>query len=283
METVIRVRKLKPDLSVDGSVKEMTISGPDSGGQGVELATEMSGLVDPVSEAYTRSPGGRPGTNLVSTRFAERNVVFRVTILGDSDQWFKNEREWRRLWEYDGYTEIDVQTVNARRVLRVRLESYEVDTEYDPAVMGATDVVMSVVADDPFWYNFTELRSSGDKIAPGASKTYSLGNEAHSAVYPRFRIPTKDTASPEASVKLSYDGRVSTLPTPTLLGKAMYEMNTDPGSRQWTSAKDPNVWGRMNGIRYDVTNTERASKLVITSSLDRPVEAFVTVPYLRPW
>ena len=283
METVIRVRKLKPDLTVDGSVKEMVIAGPDSGGRGVILATELSGLVDPVSEAYTRSPGGRPGSSLVSTRFTERNVVFRVTILGDSDQWFRNERDWRRLWEYDSYTELDVETADARRVLRVRLEDYGVNTEYDPSVMGATDVVMSVVADDPFWYNYSEVHGGGVSLMPGGVKTFTLGDEAHGAVYPRFNIVSKSTPADGKTVVLDFDGRKTTLRTPNFLGGASYVLNTDPGSRQWTSPQDPNVWGRMNGVRYSPAGTERARKLTITSTMDRHAMVFVNVPYLRPW
>lgn len=276
METVVRVRKLGPSLIPDKSVPEVTISGKGSGGHGIELATEMSGLVDPVSEAYTRAPGGRPGTRLVSTRFTERNVVFRVTILGDSDEWFANEQVWRSLWSYDSYTEIEVVTAKKKRVLRVRLEEYEVDTNYDPAVMGAVDVNMSVVADDPFWYDAAFIRSW--RRVDGLTR-YDF-DSLHGPVFPRFKVGNA------SGVTINYAtdryGRYIALPN-SLNSAYTYHINLDPGSRQVSCDKDPNVWNRMNGVRFDLPDSDKINYFSV-APIDRGVLwVQVECPYMRPW
>lgn len=278
METVIRVRKLDKLLRPDTRFPEVTISGKDAGKHGIELATDMSGLVDPVSEAYTRAPGGRPGTRLVSTRFTERNVVFRVTILGDSVEWFENENLWRSLWSYDSYTEIEVETSRAKRVLRVRLDEYEVDTNYDPAVMGAVDVNMTVVADDPFWYNKSEVNKA-TQIAAGKSAQFNIGRN-HGPVFPRFGIVGPATGS----ILVYVEGLEHQITLPSLKSER-YTINTDPGSRQWDSKNDPNVWNRMNGVRYNLPTTPgyEDTKITVINDTSKQIVTFVEVPYMRPW
>lgn len=278
METVIRVRKLNKLLSPDPRIPEVTISGKDAGKHGIELATEMSGLVDPVSEAYTRAPGGRPGTRLVSTRFTERSVVFRVTILGDSVEWFENESLWRSLWSYDSYTEIEVETAKTKRVLRVRLDEYEVDTNYDPAVMGAVDVNMTVVADDPFWYNKSEVNKA-TQIAAGKSAQFNIGRN-HGPVFPRFGIVGPATGS----ILVYVEGLEHQITLPSLKSER-YTINTDPGSRQWDSRNDPNVWNRMNGVRYNLLTapSDYESDIDVKNATNKQIDVIVEVPYMRPW
>lgn len=286
METVVRVRKLTPDLQRDMGVPPVVIAGPDAGIHGVHLATEMSGLVDPASEAVTKSPGGRPGTRLVSTRFTERNVVFRVTILGDGEEWFNNERHWRGLWSYDSYTEIEVERLGHSMVLRARLEEYDLDTDYDPAISGAVDVTMSVVADDPFWYDPGDLYGGGYRIDEGKSLTIDGIVWPHAAIYPRFEFrATGVNGSSKGWIQIELpDTRESyILRTPTLDKRNSYTLNTDPGSRQWMSEDDPNVWNRMNGVRYHIPDTTKAERIKITNGLGIDATVFLPVPYLRPW
>ncbi len=278
METVIRVRKLNKSLEPEIRIPEITVSGKDAGKHGIELATEMSGLVDPVSEAYTRAPGGRPGTRLVSTRFAERNVVFRVTILGDSVEWFENEELWRSLWSYDSYTEIEVETAKTKRVLRVRLDEYEVDTNYDPAVMGAVDVNMSVVADDPFWYEKADLGKK-TRIEVGKKREFDVLRN-HGPLYPRIEIVGPATGD----ILVYVDGQETLISLPSLLS-GRYYINTDPGSRQWKSYSDPNVWNRLNGVRYSphIVPGEYETIIAVENKTNKEIFALVEVPYMRPW
>lgn len=281
METVVKVRKLRPDLSVDTSVPEAVIAGANAGREGVYLATELSGLVDPVNEAITRAPGGRPGTRLVATRFTERALVFRVTIVGDGGEWFRRESAWRRLWDYGSYSEIEVTTARGSRVLRARLDEFSVDTNLDPAVMGAVDVVMSVVADDPFWYTVSDARGGWTRVA-GTTNLVSGATEPHGPIFPEFRVDS-GTGTSSGVLSVILNGSKTDLGIPNLLSGSAYRVNTDPGSRQWTSSSDPNVWGRMNGVRYDLGDTSSVRTVSVANTTTRTVFARAAVPYLRPW
>ena len=280
MEARIEIRKLKDDLTVDPSQPRFEIAGENEGNLHVHLASEMSGLADPVVEANTKSPGGRPGQRLLSTRFTARNVVFRVTILGDPDNIYQRESAWRSAWSYTSYTELAYTVNGDTRVIRLRLEDYEVDTNHDPAVQGAVDVVMSTVADDPFWYDRDILQFFELKNIP-----YVDLSDMHGPVFPVFRISGVSGSGKIAVYTVQPGGstREFKLPTPELRSDATYIVDTDPGARQWQSVEDPNVWNRMNGVRYRLEDTESATYLRIRSTFRQGVEVLVAVPYLRPW
>lgn len=280
MEARIEIRKLKDDLTVDPSQPRFEISGENEGNLHVHLASEMSGLADPVVEANTKSPGGRPGQRLLSTRFTARNVVFRVTILGDPDNIYQRESAWRSAWSYTSYTELAYTVNGVTRVIRLRLEDYEVDTNHDLAVQGAVDVVMSTVADDPFWYDRDSLQ-----FFELENIHYVDLSDMHGPVFPVFRI-SGVSGSGEIAVYTVQPGgstRAFKSPTPELRSDATYIVDTDPGARQWQSVEDPNVWNRMNGVRYRLEDTESATLLRIRSTFRQGVEVLVAVPYLRPW
>ncbi|UBI10055.1 phage tail family protein [Corynebacterium coyleae] len=280
MEARIEIRKLKDDLTVDPSQPRFEIAGENEGNLHVHLATELSGLADPVVEANTKSPGGRPGQRLLSTRFTERNIVFRVTILGDPDNIYRRESAWRSAWSYTSYTEMAYTVNGYTSVIRLRLEDYELDTSHDPAVQGAVDVVMSVVADDPFWYERDSLQF------------FELGRQIlrpldvmHGPVFPVFRISGVSGSGNIIVEAIQPDGsgRGFRLPTPELRSDATYIVDTDPGARQWQSVEDPNVWNRMNGVRYRLEGTESATQMRIASTFNQGVEVQVAIPFLRPW
>ena len=281
MEARIVVSRLRDDLTVDPSASKFVIAGEDAGGLHVHLASEMSGLADPVVEANTKSPGGRPGQRLLSTRFTARNVVFRVTILGDPDNIYQRESAWRSAWSYTSYTELAYTVNGVTRVIRLRLEDYEVDTNHDLAVQGAVDVVMSTVADDPFWYEPDEL------------KFYPLEKEVvrkvkfhgeHAPVFPVFRWTAGVGSGYQDAFRFQVDGGQNQFfVIPDLRNGSSYLVDFDPGARQWQSKQDPNVWNRMNGVRYSLAGTQQARTLEVSHSMSDKVEVQMAAPYLRPW
>lgn len=285
MEARVEVRKLTPNLTIDPGLPRFVIAGEDAGNLDVYLATDLTGLADPVVEANTRPQGGRPGLKLVSTRFTERNIVFRVTILGGPDTIYAKESAWRSVWSYDSFTEIAYAVDGKTRVIRGRLEEYEVDTNYDLAVQGAVDVTMSVVADDPFWYDPTELQTF--MPVPSSKRVERKPSGAHGPIFPTIRIAAGDAVPDPKSIQVhvyTQDGyTVTKLPVPDLIAGAAYTVNLDPGSRQWQSREDPNVWGRMNGVRYDLPSTEGATAMRVYVDLPRTASVNIAVPYLRPW
>ena len=283
MQARVRVRRLKENLSVDSSKPTFEIAGENAGDKHVHLASELTGLADPVVEANTKSPGGRPGQRLLSTRFAQRSIVFRVTILGDAENIYERESAWRSVWSYTGYTEMAYTVDGHTRVIRLRLEDYELDMTFDPAVQGAVDVVMSVVADDPFWYDEQDLFF--EQVPKDGLERKVVGD--HGPVFPALRFKTTPENRGGLTLKVTAMrgslGRSWTYPTPDLEDGAEYTVDFDPGARQWQSEKDPNVWNRMNGVRYEFEGTEEADAISVWVSDPAGVTACIAVPYLRPW
>lgn len=276
MEARVEIRKLDGNLEVDSSRPVFEIAGENEGNLHVHLVSDLTGLADPVVEANTKSPGGRPGQKLLSTRFTARNIVFRVTILGDADTIYQRESAWRSVWSHTSYTEMSYTVDGVARVIRLRLEGYELDMRHDPAVQGAVDVVMSVVADDPFWYEADDL-----KFYP--AKAGGVVRELRGEHGPVFPVLNFSKVSGTGTISVDADGVSQKFPTPDLRSAASYVADLDPGARQWQSKEDPNVWNRMNGVRYSLEGTEQASRITVSSSFSSGVEVQVAVPYLRPW
>ena len=284
MESVVEIQKLDENFRPVGH--RLQIAGPEAGAEGVWLATEVEGMLDPVSEAVSKPLGNRPGSRLVSTRVVERTLVFRVTIEGTGLEWASRDAAWKSLWDYNEYTGIFVTTeYSGCRFLKARLAEIEVDTTYDPHLNGATDVLMTVVADDPFWYPYnsmdsTRLRAEGS--GKGIKLVFDLNNLVYSGqkaiTYPVLNF-TNVSGSPK--VTLRADGYKQTLKLPVVL-KESFVLSTDPMSRQLQPDK---VWRYANGVRY-TTNIPRDFKnleITVENADVGNVEAVIEPPFYRAW
>lgn len=262
-------------LGVNGD--EVCIAGSEAGKEGIWLATKVEGLMDPEVSTVSKSPGNRPGSRYVSHRILERTLVFRVTIENDQNKsWHKTDVRWRKLWAYDLYTRIRVTTEDGSRILKARLSEIEVDTEYDPHVNDATDVVMTVVADDPFWYG-EELVYD---VRPDTKVTITNANPTGNDVYPVWVLQ----APGQWDIPDFGEGRRITLPS---LGSGEHTVvDTDPGSRQLMSVTDTPVWNRMNGVRFRgkiepyMTDSFQIS---VGGPSGGTAQLRIPRPYNRPW
>ena len=284
MESVVEIQKLDENFRPVGH--RLQIAGPEAGAEGVWLATEVEGMLDPVSEAVSKPLGNRPGSRLVSTRVVERTLVFRVTIAGTGLEWASRDAAWKSLWDYNEYTGIFVTTeYSGCRFLKARLAEIEVDTTYDPHLNGATDVLMTVVADDPFWYPYNSMDSTRLR-AEGSGKDIKLVFDLNNLVYSGQRASTypvlrfSDTSG-SPKVTLRADGYKQTLKLPVVL-KESFVLSTDPMSRQLQPDK---VWRFANGVRYTTKIPRDFKNLEITidNAVAGNVEAVIEPPFYRAW
>lgn len=296
MEAVVTLWKLGDDLRRVKGEPSLTIAGRDGQGEkGVHLATEVEGLVDSPVDAFTKTPGGRPGARLVSTRFTERTLVFRVTVMEDPDaglSWEQADALWRSYWDYDRYTGVQVVTEDADRTLFARLAEIEVDTTYDPHVGQVADVLMTVVADDPFWYPSEESKlykathtfrgpleiMEGD--IPEFSKRFS--------VFPTLIVETAGGPVADGRLEITADGvQAGALPLVDMMQGNTYWFRTDPGARQVAATTgDRNVWARMNGVRFNpnIPRDFKTLKVEYTGDTwDNKYWVRADIPFLRPW
>lgn len=269
---------------------KMTIAGPNEGAEGVHLASGVEGLMDPEVSFVKQSPGNRPGAKSISHRILERTLIFRVTILNnEKDEWSERDYQWRRLWAYDEDTEIRVTTpVYGTRVLKAHLEEIEVDTEFDPHVNGATDVTMTVVADDPFWYAPDIVLDTVYNSKTGWEAITSRANRTPNKVYPIIELP----GGTQWQIPSWYGGTAETIISPVINMPSQesgegFLVNFDPGSRQLISTKGTLAWGRMNGIRFQgyipPGKTNLTLRFKSSSSVSKGPRVILKQPFNRPW
>ena len=275
MEAVVRVFGY-----AGGSV---TIAGEGAGTDGVWLLSEVEGFYDPEVEAVTKPLASRPGTRFLSHRVVERTVVFKVLIEdGEREGWRTRDARWRRLWSWDEYSTIAVTVGGRTRRLKARLSEIEVDTTYDPHTNSATEVVMTVVADDPFWYGASfekEVRVAGE-----TTFTVPYANPTENRVYPVFVLEGGASWTLPAfhSPRGAKEYRL-----PALEEDEDVRVSTDPGARQLVSVNDTPVWARMNGVRFDGYIPPFTGSLSVTLSHDSPMIKTARIvlerPFDRPW
>lgn len=278
MLTVLEVIGYKGD--------RVTLAGDDAGKEGIWLATDLEGFVDPAVSTVTKAAASLPGQRFISHRVLERRIVFKVTILNDDDSWEDRDARWRRLWSFGAYTTLRVTTEKGHRDLKCRLEQIEVDTRYDPHVMGATDVIMTVVADDPFWYAPDVVRNV--VVAPGssASITVDVANPTENYIFPKWVLEAPGTWTiPDYRMDSSSFFDV-TMPAAEV-GQGLV-VDQDPASRQVEAEDNSLFWGKMNGVRFRGAIPPRTDKLVFEVSLadtdaTRSAQLRLPRPYSRPW
>lgn len=258
METVVQVR------GIDGTVWD--IAGDRAGEQGVYLAPEVSGLLDPEFEFVTQSVADLHGSKLVASRIPERHLIFSVWIEGRGNDkpagtpWEVVDSRWRKAWSPTRPTEIRVKSeMSGMRRLNAYLSSITVDTETDPRHRLYTKVDMDVVAYDPFWYGDEEVfdltlneSQSSTSFPWRGSVTIPLTNPTDMELWPvwvlegpgRYQVP---------DVLFTDDGQVreNRVVTTPLLGNGQHvTVDTAPGARQFTASDGSPVWNQMNGVRF---------------------------------
>lgn len=281
METVVEI------LGVNGDT--VVLAGEDTGTDGMWLATGLEGFYDPEISTVTKSPANRPGTRFVSHRILERTITFKVTVANDegpSDSWRARDARWRRLWAYDEYTTIKVTTDEGARALRARMAEIEVDTNYDPHVNGATDILMTVVADDPFWYAPDEVYSVTVGAAPVTIRVPEA-NPTENPVFPVWVLEGGGTWTvPDYSTKNGVVVKHAvTLPEITTTEHLV--VNSDPIARQLLSHDNTPVWARMNGVRFRNHLGPYTGpvdfKVSVKSGKPKQAQLRLKRPFNRPW
>lgn len=279
METVVEI------IGVNGD--SVVIAGEDTGEEGIWLRTDISGLYDPEIQSVTKPLANRSGTRFLSHRILERTLIFSVDIAHDEgagNSWRERDSRWRRLWSYNEYTRIRVTTDEGARTLRARLEEIEVDTRFDPHVNKVNSVLMTVKADDPFWYAPEAVYNV--TVNGSASIRVPYANPTSNPVFPvwvleapgDWTIPDYDTSGPSIDTKA--------VPLPRLFSHTV--VDTDSAARQLADTDNTPVWARMNGVRFRNFLAPWTGEVVFQISLANssgPKDAQLRLkrPFNRPW
>lgn len=280
METKLEVIGYKGD--------RVTLAGENTGVDGMWLESDITGFFDPQVSTVTKSFARRPGQRFFSSRVKERTLVFRVGIANDpgsGNSWKDRDARWRRLWSFNDYSRILVTTGDGTRTLRARLEEIEVDTTYDPNVNEATTVVMTVVADDPFWYGVEYSNTVTVANGSSASITVPVANPTENWVFPVWALEAPGTWTvPDYDADLKQFRNVN---MPAITSGQDLVVNQDPATRQVEAQDGSLVWAKMNGVRFKGGIPPRTGSLTFPISLSgsSPRQAMLVLarPFSRPW
>lgn len=285
METVVEVIGHNKDV--------VTIAGADAGAEGIALMTDVTGFYDPEVTVLKKEYASRPGSVFLGYRFVERRVVFKVGITGSGapgESWRERDSRWRRLWDHQKETAIRVTTDDSVRWLKVRLEKIEVDLNVDPHVQDWSEVVMEVVAYDPFWYaedDVFEIVVANN----GQEHKFSIPN-ANPTDLPVFPLFVLQGGGVWSLLEKSWVGGEPArwVDMPPLASDDRLVVDFDPGARQLQNTHRTNIWGKMNGVRFSQPVPPHTGRLdwgiKLSNSdngLSRSAQLRLRRAFQRPW
>ncbi|MFC9761643.1 phage tail protein [Rhodococcus jostii] len=275
-----------------------TLSGPGMGEQGAYLGTEVDGFYDAPVKTIHNSHAFQTGSTYGGKRTLQRDLVFGIWITDDNGKsWEANDSEWRKAWSYDHEGKLWITTDTSRRFLKVRLgEHPQVQMEHDPRLIGSQKVVMTAVANDPWWY---EPDAVDEWIAPtdtsgGGTVTGSVtvSNPTDVPIWLTWVIqaPGKPTL-PDFSfgddryerAELDADREI-VMPELPPGEHILVDTDEEAINGQVNSSLDTQVYLRMNGVTfcYPVPPYTPATVLPVAMS-KAPAGVGIQVRAPRPW
>lgn len=247
-------------ISPNKELAPVIIAGDNANQDGIALEPGKQGWYDAKTSARTRNPAQRHGQQFLGFRYEPRDIVLKLLISNDGSnggqQFRDREALARSLFAFDDYTTIRVTTDTTVRTMKVRLVEFDLDTEIDPNVAEATSLIVTCVADDPFWYGpefikeftmkgnantFWEVTLPKDRLGEVESYPRLAINSTRGDAWPILLIPREANRGSSPRVRL---------PEPTGTQRVRMFVNYDPGSRQVEDEYDTLIWAAMNGVRF---------------------------------
>lgn len=276
----------------DGS-DTVTIIGDSAGEDGIWLETDVEGFMDLESESFTRAISGRAGQQRLGHRLKARVLNFRVAIEhgeGKGNSWHERDNRWRKLWDRDKQSTIQVTSRDGTRELKVVLEEIKVDTRFDPHTNEVTSVTMSVVADDPFWYDHSNKVEMLIGLSQDVDISVPAANPTDRVLFPKFVLEGSGRWTiPDFGLDFHHPSYIQ-LPHMDNTNE-MFTVDQDPAARQVVSNINPNVWRLMRGRRFRGGIPRRVGDMKMRVRVDvndvsvgsRRILILLPRAYERPW
>jgi hypothetical protein len=275
-----------------------TLSGPGMGEQGAYLGTEVDGFYDAPVKTIHNSHAFQTGSTYGGKRNLQRDLVFGIWITDDNgESWESNDSEWRKAWSYDRDAKLWITTETSRRYLKVKLaEQPQVQMEHDPRLIGSQKVVMTCVANDPWWYEpdvtATWIAPTDTQGGSTVTGTVSVSNPTDVPIWLKWVIqaPGKPTLPDFSFGDDRYEratidaARQVVMPTLQAGEHILVDTDEEAINGQVNSSTDTAVYMRMNGVTfcYPVPPYTPATALPVAMS-KAPAGVGIQVRQPRPW
>ncbi|MFE5790595.1 phage tail protein [Rhodococcus erythropolis] len=173
-----------------------TLAGPGQGDRGIVLGTDVDGIYDAPVKTIQNSHAFQTGSTYGGKRNLQRDIVFGVYAHHDDGDknWSFNDSEWRKGWSYEQDCKLWITTEDSRRYLKLRMSQHpEFKPEHDPNGTQIEKVVMTCVANDPWWYeadDVTDLWESRTSTLNGSINygTVSVSNPTDVPIWPKYVV-----------------------------------------------------------------------------------------------
>jgi len=273
-----------------------TLSGPGMGLQGAHLNTNIEGLGDAPVKTIHNSHAFQTGSTYGGKRNLQRDVVFGVWITDDYvDSWAEADSEWRKAWSYDEDCTLLITSEGSRRSLKLRLsEQPQLDMERDPRLLGRGLVVMTCVANDPWWYE-DEVTSAWVSTTStlGGSVNYgtvTVSNPTDVPIWPKYVVHGPgEPLLPDYSFgddrheRATIDAARTIWCPPIATGDTIL-FDSDEEAEQATSLLDLPYWMTMAGKTFCYPIPPYTPPTQLQVGFTRaPANAGIQVRCPRPW
>ena len=144
------------------------IAGEGMREQGVFLSTKLKGIYDaPVTTSY-KSSAYQIGATYKGRKYDKRDLVFGVEIdTENGEEWSYNNSAWRKAWDYEPdkwdfnskLTRMDItsQMSGTRSLYLALTNSVDMESEFDPHLLGTSTVPMLATAAQPMWFQDDDI------------------------------------------------------------------------------------------------------------------------------
>lgn len=278
--------------------ESFTLSGLGMGDRGVWLGTDVTGIYDAPVKTLHSSHAFQTGSTYRGKRNLQRDLVFGVWTTDDNTtSWEDGDSQWRKAWDYSRDAKLWITVDSSRRYLKLRLaEQPQVTMERDPRLLGRAQVVMTCVANDPWWYEeeVTDSWVATTDTTGGSTETgtVTVANPSDVPIWLQWIVqaPGKPTLPDFSFGSNRYERAVidadRQVVMPELIpGEHIYvDTDEEATNGQVNSSLDTEVYLRMNGVTFCYPIPPYTDPIDLPVAMSRaPAGSGIQVRQPRPW
>lgn len=249
-----------------------TVSGPNMGREGVELASDPEGLHDeaPFTTIWNQT-ASQEGATYNGTTWEPRDLVLSFDIYGEQEgeTWEEVESRFSASFDVEDPALIRVTSPSgSTRTLKVtKMTSSVTSAKNDPRFQQRSKMVLTLRAAWPFWEGDTVV---SEFVAPNghASGHVLVSNPTDRPMWLKWALTAPGAWTlPDYNLK-GPDHQRRTILTPTLRTGEDLTIDTYPTTETYTAANGSNIAGLFGGVDFLYPIPKRTYDLKLPVSVE---------------